>query len=258
MFKSKDRKRMILMRNFVLVLNVLGVCLLYCNESLATQPIPDTDPPSGSTGGGTRGDCLVIPLIPQGGNHTMSENPDVWVYVGLSKDSNSAPEYQISVEHRNSTISSPIRERQLIKKEEFPRLIKFNLPVQNKIETSYNSNQVLPLNQKYGITFRCQVSGSRKKGIGNSLSIERKLIDKNVVSLPLKKMFEFFQSSNLGIDATSLLFSKNSCSNPNSANELFESMVSKQILVDKSSQSKFVLESLSEYNRYLPKMCQNN
>jgi hypothetical protein len=230
------------------LIKLLSISSLFCfvwitssNSSNPQRPQPRQSPPDTRIGG-TRGDCLVIPLLPQGGNYTTLENPDVWVYVGLEKDSNSASEYEILVEHQDFEIPKTFRESQPIKKEEFPILTKFNLPVQ--------TNQVLSLNKKYRITFRCQISGTKNITIGNPLSIERKLVDGINLNTPFKKMFELFQTSNLGIDSTNLLFSEKSCSNHKDANELFELMVRKQI------PEKFVPEALTKYSEYLSAMCQ--
>ncbi|WP_103666916.1 DUF928 domain-containing protein [Pseudanabaena sp. BC1403] len=195
------------------LISISPIFILGLISPVQANDIPESKPPKRSPSRATRGDCLVVPLLPSGSNasETRSENPIIWLYV---RPSTKASTNQLTVH----SIREPLDQAKIISLDDKgnprmnPMFISISLPV---------GQQKLIENQNYTFTLKCN-------GDGNAIAVNIKLVSRNnlrMADLDLGKQVSNLTKSGLWSEATNLFMatpSKLVCGKIDSSNRLFE------------------------------------
>lgn len=188
------------------------------SRSLPIKPVV-----SDGSQGRTRGECLIIPIIPiTEVSITHLSNPLIWVYVVPPKTTSNNEQAKVDVFYSdsNQTIDS---EPQYINTNE-PQFLRFQIPITKKKELQ---NQ-LEVDKEYNFNIRCN-------GDGNSVivTIHKKNTNISFANLPLDKRVVEFSKQTWWAETVDALFDKEFlCKDKPNTVELFDDLVRNKLLIE--------------------------
>ena len=234
----------------------------WISSSNSKRPRPAPSPPE-TIGGGSRGECLLVPLVPDnlGTLNTISATPYYRVYaIGFIDEttltqSNKSLKYKVSIEYSDLANYKNFYDSDLLTKDKSVKLMGFKIPV--KMSSLSNFSNGLELNQPYQITRRCVLEGN-SIGSGVEITINRVPNTYESTNLTLRQKFDLFRRSNLELDATNLLFSQEACSNSKDAAILFREVINKNIallVTEEPKRNNYIEQAVNEFKANLTQIC---